>query len=88
LEIRQAHTRLQQAQQGLRLWSEQVVPQTEAAMESARKALEEDRASLLLVLETTRQVLTAQQNELEATAEVRLALADLERSVGLSLIHE
>lgn len=85
LEVRQAHTRLLQAQQDLRIWREQVVPQADEAATTARKALEEDGVSLLLVLETTRQLLDARQRELQAAADVRRAVAELERSVGRRL---
>ena len=41
--------------------------------------------SLLLVLETTRQLRTARARELEAAAQVRRAVVELERSVGRRL---
>ncbi len=85
LEVRQAHTQLLQAREDLSIWREQVVPQARAASDSARRALEEDGVSLLLVLETTRQFLAARTRELEAAAQVRRALAELERSVGRRL---
>lgn len=88
LEVRQAHTRWLQARQGLEIWRGRVVPQAEAAVTSARKALEEDGVSLLLVLETTRQLLNARQRELQAATDVGHAIAELERSVGRCLINE
>jgi len=88
LEVRQAHTRLVQAQRDLAIWREKVLPQAEQAVASARKALEEDGVSLLLVLETTRQLLDASARELQASADVRRAVAELERSVGRRLLHE
>jgi cobalt-zinc-cadmium efflux system outer membrane protein len=88
MEVRQAAIRLAQAQQELGIWHEQVLPQAESAMTSARKALEEDGTSLLLVLETTRQLLAAQQRELEAAAEIQRAVAELERSVGRRVFEE
>lgn len=87
LEVRQAHTRLMQAQEGLSVWSEQVVPQANRAVDSARNALEEDSVSLLLVLETTRQLFDAQQRELQSAADVRRTVAELERSVGRRLLE-
>jgi cobalt-zinc-cadmium efflux system outer membrane protein len=85
LEVRRAHTQLLQAEQELRVWQEQIIPQARAAVQSARRALEEDGVSLLLVLETSRQLLTAQGRALEADAAVRRAIAELERSVGRRL---
>ncbi|MBN2475267.1 MAG: TolC family protein [Pirellulales bacterium] len=85
MEVRQAHIRLLRARQDLAIWREQVVPQARAAETSTRQALEEDGVSLLLVLETTRQVLSARGRELDAAAQVRRATAELERSVGRRL---
>ena len=53
---------------------------------SSQSALEEGQVSLLLVLETTRQLMTAQQRERDAEAQLRRALAELERSVGHRLM--
>jgi cobalt-zinc-cadmium efflux system outer membrane protein len=86
LEVRQACTQLDRARSELVLWREQIVPQAEAAVASARKALEEDGVALLLVQETVRQLLQAQQREIQAAADVRRALAELERSVGRRLL--
>jgi cobalt-zinc-cadmium efflux system outer membrane protein len=81
-DVRLAHTQLLRSQEQLALWRDEIIPQAEAAVTSARKALEEDAVSLLLVMETTRQLLNARQSELEAEADVRRSLAELERSVG------
>jgi len=85
LDVRQAHTRLLQAREDLAMWRDRAVPQAEAAVASARHALEEDGVALLLVLETTRQLFTARGRELEAAAQVRRAVAELERGVGRRL---
>ncbi|MDA1048920.1 MAG: TolC family protein [Planctomycetota bacterium] len=85
-EVNQAYIQLLQAQTDLEIWRDQVLPQAEQAVTSSRKALEENTVSLLLVLETTRQLLTAQQREREANAQLRRAIAELERSVGHRLL--
>jgi len=87
-EVRQAHIQLCQARQDLAIWRDEVVPQAQVASTSARRALQEDGVSLLLVLETTRQRFTARQRELEAAAQVRRAMAELDRSVGRRLSGE
>ncbi len=84
-EVRQAHIQLLQAQTDLTLWRDQILPQADQAVTSSRNALEEDRVSLLLVLETTRQLLNAQQRERESEAQLRRSIAELERSVGRRL---
>jgi cobalt-zinc-cadmium efflux system outer membrane protein len=85
LEVKQAHTQLLQARQDHEIWRQRVVPQAEAAVRSAREALKEDGVSLLLVLETTRQLLTARGRELDSAAQCHRALAELERSIGRRL---
>jgi outer membrane protein TolC len=88
LEVRQAYTQLLQARDTLAIWRDEIVPQASEASTAAQKALEEDGVSLLLVLETTRQLLTSQQRELEAKAQLRQAIAELERSVGRRLFPD
>ena len=85
-EVRQAYIQFLQARNDLEIWRDQILPQARAAVTSSQKALEEDSVSLLLVLETTRQLLTAQQREREADAQMRRAIAELERSVGRRLV--
>lgn len=87
LDVRRAHIQLAQARQNLKIWRERAIPQAQAAMNSAREALAEEGVSLLLVLETTRQLLAARGRELEAEAAVHRAFAELERSVGRRLSH-
>jgi cobalt-zinc-cadmium efflux system outer membrane protein len=88
LEVRQAYTRLVQAQQTAWIWREQVVPEATAAVAAASRALEEDGVSLVLVLETTRQLLDARWRELAALADVHRAVAELERGVGRRVFIE
>jgi cobalt-zinc-cadmium efflux system outer membrane protein len=86
MEVRQAYILFLQAKKDLEIWRDQILPQASQAVTSSRKALEENTVSLLLVLETTRQLLTAQQREREANAQMRRAIAELERSVGRRLL--
>jgi len=86
-EIRQAYLRLQQARDNYVTWRDQAVPQAEESIRNARQALEEDAVTQLLVLETTRQWLDANNRKLQAAADVRRAVAELERSVGKRLFE-
>lgn len=86
LEVNQAYIQILQAKQDLSIWRDQILPQASEAVTSSRRALEESAVSLLLVLETTRQFLNAQQRERDADAQLRRAIAELERSVGRRLI--
>ncbi len=85
-EVNQAYIQFLQAQADLEIWRDQILPQASQAMMSSQSALEEGQVSLLLVLETTRQLMTAQQRERDAEAQLRRALAELERSVGHRLM--
>ena len=85
MEVRQAYAQVLQAEQDLKVWRDRILPQAREALTAAEAALAEDSVSLLLMLETTRQFLTAQQRELDAKAQFRRAVAELERSVGRRL---
>jgi cobalt-zinc-cadmium efflux system outer membrane protein len=86
LEVRRAYTQLDSARREQQIWREQVLPQAEVAARAEQMALEEDGVSLLLVLETTRQLLNARSRELQASADIHRAVAELERSVGRRLL--
>lgn len=84
-EVNQAYLQLVQARTDLEIWRDQILPQARDAVTSSQQALLENGVSILLVLETTRQFLTAQQRERDADAQYRRAFAELERSVGRRL---
>jgi cobalt-zinc-cadmium efflux system outer membrane protein len=85
LEVREAHARLAQAHRELDNWREKVLPPLEETVRQAEKAYEAGDASLLLVLETARQLFEARRREVEIAAELRRAAAELERGVGRRL---
>ena len=82
LEVRQAYTRYFQAREALRIWDDQIVPGVEDAITRAEKAYLGGGTSLLLMLQTSRQLLDSQVQRAEAAAQLRRAAAQLERSVG------
>lgn len=85
LEVREAHTRLVQAREDLEIWRTRILPPLEEAVRQAESAYQGGDVSLLLVLETTRQLFDARRSEAEAAAGLRRALSELERSVGRRL---
>lgn len=85
LEVREAHARYVQAREQVTIWQEQILPPAEEAMRQAEKAFENGDAPLLIVLETTRQLLDARARSVESEANLRRAWAELERSVGQRL---
>jgi cobalt-zinc-cadmium efflux system outer membrane protein len=82
LEVRQAYTRYFQAREALQTWNEEIVPSVEEAIAQAEKAYLGGGTSLLLMLQTSRQLLDSQVQRAEAAAGLRRAAAQLERSVG------
>ena len=88
LEVRQAHVQLAQARKDLERWRTQVRPAVEEAIRRAERAYKEGDTTLVLVLETTRQLLDAQGREAQLHADVRRAAAELERSVGHRLVPQ
>ena len=88
LEVRQAHARFRQAEADLAIWNDQVLPLAQRAVETADRAYRDGGASLFLVLDTSRQLLSSRGRQLEVTADLRRAAAELERSVGRRVLAE
>ena len=82
LEVSTAHTQLEQAQQNLHLLRTEILPTLQLAEGLARRNYENGGAPYFLVLQTTSQYLDSRMRELQLEADVRRALAELERGVG------
>ena len=87
LEVRQAYTRYFQARESLRMSDSEIVPSVEDAIVKAEKAYLNGGTSLLLMLQTSRQLLDSQERRAEAAAQLHRAAAQLERSVGWSVLE-
>lgn len=85
LEVREAHTRYQQASEAQKSWSSQLVPSLEDLVRRSEKAYELGELSPLAVQENARQLLTARVRQAELAADLRRSWAELERSVGARL---
>jgi len=88
LEVREAHARYAQAREQVAIWREQILPPADEALRQAEMAFANGDAPLLIVLETTRQLLDARARTVEAEANLRRAWAELERSAGQRLSGE
>jgi cobalt-zinc-cadmium efflux system outer membrane protein len=86
LEVRTAATQLRQAQENLAAVRTDILPTLEEAEGLVRRNYQEGGTSYFLVLQTTGQFLDARVSELLLEADVRRAVAELERSVGRRLI--
>lgn len=84
-EVRTAQTQAQQAAENLQIVRDEILPALETAVSLSRKHYEGGGTSYFLVLQTMGQYLDARTRELELTAALRRAIAELERSVGYRL---
>ena len=86
LDVRTAHTQLEQAQQNLQLVRNEILPALQQTQKLARRNYENGGTPYFLVLQTTTQYLDARTRELQLEADMRRAIAELERGVGTKLI--
>ncbi len=85
LEVREAHTRLTQAQESHEQWQKNILPPLEDSARLAEKSYAAGNVARLFVLEMDRKLSDARLKAATAAADVRRARAELERSVGQRL---
>ncbi len=85
LEVREAHTRLAQAQESHEQWQKHILPPLEESARLAEKSYADGNVAYLFVLEASRKLSDARFKAAAAEADVRRARAELERSVGQRL---
>lgn len=84
-EVRQAHALHTQAASDFRQWTDEIRPAVEEAVRRADNTYKEGGTSLLLVLETSRQMVDTRAREAQLRADLLRTWAELERSVGRKL---
>lgn len=82
LDVRNAHTQLVQASENLQAVRSEILPTLREAEELARRNYENGGTPYFLVLQTTGQYLDARLRESQLAADLRRAIAELDRSVG------
>jgi len=82
LEVREAHVRLESAGAQLAALRTDSLTRLESAEKAAAAAYRAGDSSLLVLLQTTHELLTARGREVDAMAELARAHAELERSIG------
>ena len=82
LEVRTARTQYLQARENLQALRTEILPVLHEAETLARRNYENGGAPYFLVLQTTSQYLDARMRELQLEADLRRAIAELDRSVG------
>jgi|SRR5262245_7960300 len=88
LEVRQAYAQHAQAATDYQQWTEEIRPTVEEAVRRAENTYKEGGASLVLVLETTRQLIETRAREAQLKADLTRAWAELERAVGRRVATE
>ena len=88
LEVREARSKLRQAEETLLSFRKDLLPQLEELVRGSEKAYELGDMQPLAVQDNARQLLTARVRQAELAADLRRAWAELERSVGTSLRTE
>lgn len=86
VDVRTSYRQLLQAYENLRILKQDVEPALIDALQIAKKGFEDGGSDYLIVLQTTTQYLTAKGQILAQQAACNRAVAELERSVGRSLI--
>jgi cobalt-zinc-cadmium efflux system outer membrane protein len=81
-EVTSARAQVEQLQSSLRAWREAVRPAAEEAARGAEQSFAQGESSWIAVLDATRRVIDARVREVELDAELRRALAQLQRSTG------
>jgi cobalt-zinc-cadmium efflux system outer membrane protein len=81
-EVRQAHAQHAQAAADYRQWTVEIRPAVDEAVRRAENTYREGGASLLIVLETSRQLIETRAREAQLRADLARSWAELERAVG------
>ena len=85
LEIQQALIRARAAERSLRLYSDTLRPQAEAALKSASAAYQNDRTDFLNLIESQNMLLEVETSYYTAAASFDARVAELERAIGAPL---
>ena len=85
-DVRVANRQLNQSQANLRILETEVLPNLSEAIQIAEKGFTDGGTDYLLVLQTTTVYLDARARILDQRAALRRAMAELERSIGRSLM--
>ena len=84
-EVRSSYARFDAAKKLVQIYETGVLPQAQAALETARRGYETDSLSFLDLLDSERTLREFQMDYFESLANLEIALADLEGAVGVDL---
>jgi len=83
--VRSSFARFDAAKKLIKIYETGVLPQAQAAVETARRGYETDLLSFLDLLDSVRSLREFQMEYFESLANLEIYLADLERTVGVDL---
>lgn len=84
-EVKSAYAKFEAAKKLVKIYETGVLPQAKASLETASRAYSTDKIDLLQLLDSERTLRDFQIEYFESLANLEIALADLERSVGVDL---
>jgi outer membrane protein TolC len=84
-EAQASFARFEAAKNLVKIYETGVLPQAQAALETARLGYEADKVDFLDLLDSQRTLREFQMEYFESLANLEIALADLERSVGVGI---
>ncbi len=84
LDVKEARTRVEKYRRTVDLYEKSVVPQAMTALKSAVAAYELNRIDFQIVLESEKSLVQVEYDHEEAQAMLFMAIAELERAIGLS----
>lgn len=85
LEARSAYAKFEAAKSLAKIYETGVLPQAQAALDTARLGYQADKIDFLDLLDSQRTLREFQMEYFESLANLEIALADLERSVGADI---
>jgi outer membrane protein TolC len=86
-ETRSAYARFEAAKKLVKIYETGVLPQIQAALDTARLGYGADKIDFLELLDTLRSLREFELEYFESLANLEISLADLEQAVGADLVH-
>ena len=83
-DVRSAAVRVQQAEQAISAWREEIVPSLEVEQRQAESAYQAGEIPLFTLLDVSRRLVDGRTRLLDAEADLQRATIALERSIGRS----
>ena len=83
-DVRSAAVRVQQAEQAISAWREEIVPSLEVEQRQAESAYQAGEIPLFMLLDVSRRLVDGRTRLLDAEADLQRATIALERSIGRS----